>query len=165
MRELSTRWKLPLLMTRMPQMYAPKLLPIVTLSIALSGCMEVASTEYADRNQAVSRQAIGESKWLPSWLPEDAVNIRESHDIDTNESWLVFHLTSGVLTLPEECRLVSRPELFGARVMRRFPQFARSAWSRASSYSGKFYLCPEGDVGRWVMRDEELGLVYSGIAL
>lgn len=62
MRELSTRWKLPLLMTRIPQMYAPKLLPIVTLSIALSGCMEVASTEYADRNQAVSRQAIGESK-------------------------------------------------------------------------------------------------------
>lgn len=165
MRELSTRWKLPLLMTRMPQMYAPQLLPIVTLSIALSGCMEVASTEYADRNQAVSRQAIGESKWLPSWLPEDAVNIRESHDMDTNESWLVFRLTSGALTLPEECRLVSRPEVSGARVMRRFPQFARSAWSRESSYSGMFYLCPEGDAGRWVMRDEEQGLVYSRIAL
>ncbi|WP_288495932.1 hypothetical protein [uncultured Stenotrophomonas sp.] len=146
-------------------MYASKLLQIVTLSIALSGCMEVASTEYADRNQVVSRQAIGESKWLPSWLPEDAVNIRESHDIDTNESWLVFRLTSGVLTLPEECRLVSRPEMSDARVMRRFPPFARNAWSRASSYGGKFYLCPEGNAGRWVMRDEELGLVYSGIKL
>lgn len=148
-----------------PQMYAPKLLPVVMLSIALSGCMEVASTEYADRNQAVSRQAIGESKWLPSWLPEDAVNIRESHDMDTNESWLVFRLTSGVLALPEECRLVSRPEMSDARVMRRFPPFARNAWSRASSYGGKFYLCPEGNAGRWVMRDEELGLVYSGIKL
>ena len=90
-----------LLMIWTPQMYAPKLLPVVMLSIALSGCMEVASTEYADRNQAVSRQAIGESKWLPSWLPEDAVNIRESHDMDTNESWLVFRLTSGFLLCPK----------------------------------------------------------------
>lgn len=165
MRELSSGWKLPLLMTRTPQMHAAKLLPVVMLSIALSGCMEVASTEYADRNQAVSRQAIGESKWLPSWLPEDAVNIRESHDMDTNESWLVFRLTSGVLALPEECRLVSKPEMSDVRVMRRFPPFARNAWSRASSYGGKFYLCPEGNAGRWVMRDEELGLVYSGIKL
>lgn len=76
-------------------------------------------------------------------VPEDAVNIRESHDIDTNESWLVFRLASGALTLPEECRLVSMPELSGARVMPRFPQFARSAWSRESSYSGMFYLCPD----------------------
>ncbi|QDL28371.1 hypothetical protein EGM71_11665 [Stenotrophomonas maltophilia] len=152
-------------MTWTPQMHAPRLLPIVMLSIALSGCMEVSSTEYADRNQAVSRQAIGESKWLPSWLPEDAVNIRETHDMDTNESWLVFRPTGGVLALPEDCRLVSRPEMSDARVMRRFPQFARSAWSRASSYGGQFYLCPEGDAGLWVMRDEALGLVYSGIAL
>lgn len=100
---------------------------------------------------------------MPAWLPEDAVNIRETHDMDTNESWLVFRLTSGVLTLPEDCRLESRPEMPDARVMRRFPQFARSAWSRASDYAGKFYLCPEGDAGRWVLHDEELGLVYSRV--
>lgn len=150
-------------MNCMPPMNSRKFFLMVILVLTISGCMEVASTEYVDRNQAVSRQAIGESKWLPAWLPEDAVNIRETHDTDTNESWLVFRLTSGVLTLPDDCRLASRPEMPGVRVMRPFPQFARSAWSRASDYAGEFYLCPEGDAGRWVMHDEELGLVYSRV--
>ncbi|MNV43317.1 hypothetical protein D3C71_1350270 [compost metagenome] len=155
--------EIPLLMTCMPPMNTRKLFLMVTLALALSGCSEVASTQYADRNQAVSRQAIGESKWLPGWLPEDAVNIQETHDMDTNESWLVFRLTSGILTLPEDCTLASRPEMPDARVMRRFPQFARSAWSRASNYAGKFYLCPEGNAGHWVMHDEELDIVYSRV--
>lgn len=49
----------------------------------------------------------------------------------------------------------------GERVMRRFPRFAREAWSRASEYTGDFYWCPEEGADRWVMHDEELNLVYS----
>lgn len=133
----------------------------MALVLKVSGCVEVSSTEYVDRNQALARQAIGESKWLPSWLPEDAVNIRETHDIDTNESWLVFRPSSGILALPKECKQASKPEMTEERVMQRSPQFARNAWSRASGYAGKFYLCAGGNAGRWVMHDEELNLVYS----
>ncbi len=47
--------------------------------------------------------------------------------------------------------------------MRRFPKFARSAWSRASGYTGEFRLCPEGGADRWIIHDEELRLVYSSV--
>ncbi|MCD9097437.1 hypothetical protein LU699_08320 [Luteimonas fraxinea] len=137
-------------------------LAIVIISV-LSGCVEVASTEYVDRNQALASNAIGESKWLPAWLPEDAVNIREAHDIDTNESWLVFRPSGGVLVLPVQCKQANKPAMTEERVMQRFPQFARDARLRASDYSGEFYLCPEVGAGRWVTHDEELNLVYSRV--
>lgn len=49
------------------------------------------------------------------------------------------------------------------RVMKRFPNFAKEAWVRASGYTGNFYLCPEMNSDRWVMYDEDSGLVYSRI--
>lgn len=150
-------------MTGMLSMNNSKLLPTVVLALTVSGCMEVASTEYASRDQAISKNALGESKWIPAWLPEDAVDIRETHDMDTNESWLVFHPANGVFTFPKDCRLADKPEMSEAQAMRRFPQFARSAWSRASGYTGEFRLCPEGGADRWIIHDEDLGLVYSSV--
>lgn len=136
---------------------------LTTLVVALSGCGEVTSTEYADRNDADVREAIGESKWLPTWLPEDAVNIRETHDIDTNESWLVFRPNSGHLNLPMNCKQIVIPENSDKHMMQRFPPFAQDAWSRASGRVGDFFLCPEGNAERWVMHDKELNLVYSRV--
>lgn len=158
MGELAPFWRVACLRRRLA---SPSL--VVAVAIAVSGCMEVASTGYADRNQAIARDAIGKSKWLPEWLPDDAVNIRETHDMDTNESWLVFHPANGAFAFPEDCRLAGKPEMSDAQTMRRFPQFARSAWSRASGYTGEFRLCPEDGADRWIMHDEDLGLVYSSV--
>lgn len=116
MGELAPFWRVACLRRRLASTSL-----VVAVAIAVSGCMEVASTGYADRNEAIARDAIGKSKWLPEWLPEDAVNIREAHDMDTNESWLVFHSTSRTLALPEDCRQAGRPEMSKARVMWRFP--------------------------------------------
>ncbi|MEN5426065.1 hypothetical protein ABE522_06815 [Stenotrophomonas pennii] len=135
----------------------------ITLIIAISGCVEVASNEYANRDQAQAMQAIGDSKWLPLWLPEDAVDIRETHDMDTNESWLVFVPSSGAFVLPEECRKTTELEIPDSSVMQRFPRFARAARSRASGNAGTSYLCLEGNTNRWVMHDKELNLVYSRV--
>ena len=33
--------------------------------------------------------------WLPGWLPEDAVDLRMAHDIDTNEAWTAFRVPAG----------------------------------------------------------------------
>lgn len=160
---LSHRMKFPTSLTGKLSRNAHRFLPVIVLAFTVSGCMEVASTEYADRNHAISRDAIGKSKWLPEWLPKDAVDIREAHDMDTNESWLIFRPTSGTLTLPEDCRPTGRAEMPDAPTMRRFPQFARNSWSRASDHAGVFYSCPERSAGRWIMHDEELGLVYSRV--
>ncbi|MDR6672919.1 hypothetical protein [Xanthomonas sp. 1678] len=138
-----------------------KILLLTFLVAMVSGCFEVSSVEYIDRHDAESRKAIGESKWLPTWLPEDAVNIRETHDVDTNESWLVFNPRSGSLALPVTCKPISVPEKSSEYMMRRFPRFAQDAWSRASGRVGIFYLCPEIGGERWVMYDKELNLVYS----
>ncbi|WP_313138837.1 hypothetical protein [Stenotrophomonas sp.] len=138
-----------------------RILLILALALFVPGCMEVVSAEYADRDEAMNRNAIGEAKWLPTWLPADAVNIRETHDIDTNASWLVFHLRSGALVLPENCSNAARPEMPGKRVMRRLPLFARDARSRASASNGTFYLCTEGATTHWVTHDREMDLVYS----
>lgn len=136
-------------------------LALVALMAAASGCMEVSSAKYADTEEAVAKKAVGEFKWLPIWLPRDAIDIQEAHDFDTNESWLVFHLNSGNLDLPDSCNRISKPEMTEKHVMHRFPEFARAAWSRASEYAGNFYLCPEVNGMRWVMYDEDLRLVYS----
>jgi hypothetical protein len=138
-------------------------LVVMICGFTASGCGEVTSAEYADRHEAIARRAIGESKWLPAWLPDGAVDIREAHDVDTNESWLVFRLSKGPLTLPRDCKQTGRPEMPQQRVIRRFPQFARDAWSRASSHAGLFHLCPEGNADRWILHDEELGLFYSRV--
>lgn len=138
-----------------------RILLILVPALFVPGCMEVVSVEYSDRDAAMNRNAIGEAKWLPTWLPADAVNIRETHDIDTNASWLVFRLRSGALVLPENCRRTARPEMPSKRVMRRFPVFARDAWSRASASNGTFYLCNEGATTHWVTHDREMDLAYS----
>lgn len=131
------------------------------LTGTMSGCMEISSAEYENTNDAVAKNAIGKSKWLPTWLPKDAVDIQEAHDVDTNESWLVFHPTSGRLELPKSCSPIVKPEMTDERTMRRFPKFSREAWSRASDFTGDFYLCAEINSERWVMYDEDLRLVYS----
>ncbi|WP_164273525.1 hypothetical protein [Stenotrophomonas sp. B1-1] len=138
-----------------------RILLILVPALFVPGCMEVVSVEYSDRDAAMNRNAIGEAKWLPTWLPADAVNIRETHVIDTNASWLVFRLRSGALVLPENCRITARPEMPSKRVMRRFPMFARDAWSRASASNGTFYLCNEGATTHWVTHDREMDVVYS----
>jgi len=134
-----------------------------TFVVTASGCMEISSAKYADTDDAIAKKAIGESKWLPVWLPKDAVDIQEAHDVDTNESWLVFRPRSGHMELPDFCDRVDKPEMTEKHVMQRFPEFSRSAWSRASNYNGNFYLCPEKNTERWVMYDEDLRLVYSRV--
>jgi hypothetical protein len=136
---------------------------LTPLAFAFSGCGEVTSAKYMDRNDANNRGAIGESKWLPAWLPEDAVGIQEAHDVDTNESWLVFRPNSGYLKLPENCRQAHNFDESNERLIRRFPKFAQDAWARSSRRSGDFFLCPEGSAQRWVMHDKELNLVYSRV--
>lgn len=129
---------------------------MVIAAVFLSGC-EVTEARYQDRTEVASRNAF-QSGWLPEWIPDDAFDIRETHDSDTNESWLVFRLKSGHWKNPDECASQESPVLSSPRVMQRFPRFARDAWQRVGEGGGEIRACAGR---RWVMWDPQRQLVYS----
>ena len=63
--------------------------PTLTLVIALAcaGCGDTISSNHATR--AAAKQDI-ERGWIPSALPDSAVNIRESHNLDANSGHGTF---------------------------------------------------------------------------
>src|SRR5262245_41352628 len=46
--------------------------------------------EYASIGAARAADAVGERRWIPDILPDDAVAIHEVHNIDTNQTWGCF---------------------------------------------------------------------------
>lgn len=75
------------------------------LLLLLCGCTDdVLDASYADVGEAVADGAIARG-WIPGWIPPGAINLREVHDIDTNESALVFELPEGPRWTPpaSEC--------------------------------------------------------------
>src|SRR5690606_10252246 len=67
---------------------------VLVFVAALAGCdvIEVMETSYPNMATAESRGGIS-SGWIPQWLPDNAVDLREVHDIDTNESALAFKIS------------------------------------------------------------------------
>jgi|WetSurMetagenome_2_1015567.scaffolds.fasta_scaffold205698_2 hypothetical protein len=56
------------------------------------GCerMETVDAVYPDFAAAVRADAVGDTKWIPAFLPSSATHIRDVHNLDTNEQWLSF---------------------------------------------------------------------------
>lgn len=69
------------------------LLTIVILAQA-AACerMDTVENFYATLAEALKAEAVGDGKWIPALLPESAREIREVHNLDTNEVWLAFGL-------------------------------------------------------------------------
>ena len=70
-------------------------------ALLLSGCdrMDLSFSDYRELAEADAMQ----SGWFPVWLPESAYDIRESHDIDTNQSMLVFRVRERAWRPPSDC--------------------------------------------------------------
>lgn len=134
----------------------------VVFASALAGCWEMSEVSYKDVEEARKASAIGESKWLPEWLPEGAHDIREAHDVDTNQSWLSFRLGTP-LSLPSSCSRVESLELMSSKEVSRFPGFVQDSHARVEQLKGEFYECAEGGSIRWVAIDGDARRVYSGV--
>ena len=69
-------------------------MPLVAWFIASLGCewMDTVENNYADLDAAIKVNAVGTGKWIPGFLPSSARNIHETHNLDTNESWLTFEI-------------------------------------------------------------------------
>jgi hypothetical protein len=61
----------------------------VVLVLVLSSCSDSTTTLYATHADAVKDGAVGRG-WVPSFIPGDAVDIRESHAVDVGQVVITF---------------------------------------------------------------------------
>jgi hypothetical protein len=138
------------------------LLPVIVVVAAVLGLYscEVSSISYASYEEAKSRGAIGTHKWLPSLIPTLARDIRESHDVDSNEVWFTFVFDGKFEPPPETCSGVDRGAVAIRKPRRwdRFPEFVRDARSHVlqpgmllfacQGESYRFFLAVDGAKGQ-----------------
>ena len=67
------------------------------IGLAAATCVATACTDdvldasYSSQPAAIAAGAI-ERGWIPSWVPTDAIQLRGVHNVDTNQSALLFNL-------------------------------------------------------------------------
>lgn len=111
----------------------------VLFVVALAGCdpIEVLETSYPDLAEAESRGGVS-SGWIPKWLPTSSTNLREIHDIDTNESALAFDISGDTgWRPPSQCNAVPVSAVTPSRFD---PEWWPDSDEFANSY--EFYSCP-----------------------
>ena len=65
------------------------LVGLILLLALTAACSEVQESAYASYGEAKQQGAVGRGL-VPTCVPHSATNIRETHDLDTNEQWIVF---------------------------------------------------------------------------
>lgn len=110
---------------------------LVAISTLLAGCLDTLSDAHFATAEEARDAGYVHSGWIPPWLPDDATDIHEAHDVDTNISMLAFALPDpDALTLPDTCRPIEYAQLFD-------PPLERSWWpdeeSLRTSYA--FFRC------------------------
>ena len=82
----------------------------ISASLLCCGCDNLdleKDAAYQDMRAAIADGAVTRG-WIPSWVPNNATNLREAHDLDTSESLLLFHVpASSQMALPESCKPVA----------------------------------------------------------
>ena len=77
---------------------------LALVAIAASTCSctdDVLDATYGTRKEAEASGAI-ERGWIPSWIPPQAINLHEAHNLDSSESVLAFSLPSDAAWAPPE---------------------------------------------------------------
>ncbi len=121
-----------------------RLLLLFALSLILTSCDLVMDSSYATKQEAVDAEMIAKG-WIPAWVPQEATDLREVHDLDSNVSALAFSKSrSKQLLLPSGCRPVNHSAVQPAL-------FNRSWWPSESALkrSYSFFRC-EHEVDRSV---------------
>ncbi len=112
---------------------------ISLIATILTGCYrETVESSFPTAADALGSPAAANG-WIPPWLPEDAVDIHEVHDLDSNEGALVAKLPNESKFAPDACRHAN-----GGQFMA--PAFSRK-WLPSALDHFAFYACdaPEAD--------------------
>jgi len=110
---------------------------VALASLTCSCTDDVLDASYATQAEAVKAGAIAQG-WAPSWIPPQAFNLYEVHDVDSNESALAFRLPTKLAWRPPaaSCRNANAGEFYE-------PRFDRD-WIPESLDNYDFYSCQEG---------------------
>ena len=109
---------------------------IAILAMSSSCTNDVLDSSYATQSEVKASNAI-QRGWIPAWLPSEAMNIREVHNIDTNESALSFNLPIGTnWHPPASCKPANAGQFTE-------PSFARE-WLPKDISNYDFFGCPSG---------------------
>ena len=119
-----------------------RLLRVMILLIGVllfPGCSnDVLDASYRTTSDAVAAGAVKHG-WIPAWVPSTATDLREVHDVDSNQSALSFSLLQTAWRPPASCLPASGGEFSE-------PAFDRpwipSSQDLAAAYD--FYSCPSG---------------------
>ena len=111
----------------------------------MQGCLSAEEPEkfYASRLEVTADDAIGRG-WVPPWLPSTAHAINETHNIDTNEVWMIFEFDPLEMGKIEACKKDNTTEFknaHGPRIKH------RSWWSKPTDNDWAGYIC------RWHMKE------------
>lgn len=66
----------------------------LVLGALLSACFETRIESYPTRAAAEAAGAIARG-WIPPFVPAGASELREAHNVDTNQRWLRFRIPAG----------------------------------------------------------------------
>lgn len=97
---------------------------LLLIYVILIGCERMETTEnvYQDFDAAYIAEAVGDDKWIPGFLPPSAKNIREKHNLDTNEVWLSCQFSAADRnSIMKACRQISQHEVI-------YPIKSPSSW-------------------------------------
>lgn len=91
------------------------------LCLSFAGCFR----ETVDESWSTAAEAIEDGYvdkgWIPAWIPRDATEIRETHNLDSNASALSFSIPGrDVLRLPPRCVPVAYADTVPATLRRRW---------------------------------------------
>lgn len=66
---------------------------VVAMFVLLVGCQDSSTNRYASRSQVGAQDAFDRG-WIPEFVPANASNIIEAHDIDSNHVRVEFSIPS-----------------------------------------------------------------------
>lgn len=114
-----------------------------TLTLTLAACSgDVQEAKYSSQIEAAKAGAMDQG-WIPRWLPEEASNIREVHNLDSNESLMSFTLPAQhQWAPPAACQPAEAAQLPA-------PAFERN-WAPKKLDGYTTYACAEPDSGSGV---------------
>lgn len=91
-------------------MAASRLTGALALALICS-CSEQLTKQYNAYHDALREGAIARG-WIPHWIPRDATDIFEQHDIDTNETVIQLSApAASILAIVRRCRMINDQQI------------------------------------------------------
>lgn len=112
---------------------------LLTPALIAACALETIDSSHDTLQDAISERQV-EKGWIPGWVPAEATNIREVHNLDSNASSLSFDLpTKAALTIPGHCSQVAYSVVVHEK-------FERAWWPSSEELSEQyaFHRCGVG---------------------